>query len=970
MVLTAGGCTLGSTSGGSTPPAGGGSGDQPPVTTPPAGDNPLPTPAKYVRGSLAPIYQLTPIGEYGRLTEEGVQMSNADFTSNAGNFTTAAQKMDEVAALVARDNGLPSLDLLDKNQGNDRLRAQQIPFRGHPSDVKIFSQLGLHQAYVALGGDVMKPGNEVAIVDLNTNTVQARVKVGLRPERVAIHPGGLVFVCNQFSNYISIIDPTTRDLLKDASQKTIEFKTDFYCEDMVFLPTSLAAADNDKQDLIIANSWHGSVMKYSTQIQRDAMNLITGITFTPSTTDTAENAPTQEIRGVGHNPFRLSVGQDGHTIFVANFRGGQLARVDLTSGSVATLAINGPVPQVVEVDNQLIGLTTTIDRGLPATGDQLPQQINAGPVSVKGIDGAQHIAHPGGLTDHTSAYNFEDLRNGMFTISSRLDSGSDLQYFTDDISPERHFSAQQKILVGSMPQAIVLNHARNQAFVALSGSDQVQVVSIVGGTFRLQKNPAAPVFATGARPFELALDETANKLYVAGWGSEKLEIYDATTGARSAAIDLGYASLPYPGTNIEQGEYLFYNTSWANNGRKSCGQCHWQELLVDGVGFANGATGPNQYHKVPANWNLLTTDNYFWNGSFGNGEYGSLASDAQSRTNCEMILFGEIEGMDSDPNTRIGDPNNKVRSAQDTQCRPQTVDGQVLPANFDAIGLIITADRVVRNTLVQQETQASAIGKPLQFQDISRLVDFYSVAEYRMVPNPLAHAAAKSALDSKTMADIAAGQTLFNSTAGCAGCHTPGDTRHPYTDGKNHGAGTMWVTNFINEYNDDPRLLAALPGGIPQGMLNANVPSPPGTEINIHLDPIDYFIPFCFDLGHCLKFDDPIVVKGTKAEDQRLDALIKVNLAAPDRGFVPGNLPGSPVANTPSIIGNWWQSNYLRHGLAHSIREAILAPGHPALKSGETGFAISRTGAIDVHGATSKLTDDQIEQLFIFVSTL
>ena len=41
-------------------------------------------------------------------------------------------------------------------------------------------------------------------------------------------------------------------------------------------------------------------------------------------------------------------------------------------------------------------------------------------------------------------------------------------------------------------------------------------------------------------------------------------------------------------------------------------------------------------HQVKPNHNLLTTNSYFWNGSFGDGNYTSLAFAAQTRTNCEL----------------------------------------------------------------------------------------------------------------------------------------------------------------------------------------------------------------------------------------------------------------------------------------------------------------------------------------------
>src|SRR5688572_28792321 len=88
------GCTIGGDdpgpSGPPGPPPGDGGVVEPPPVTPPR-----PTPAKYVRGSLEPVYELTPESEFGRFNEFNVTMVKADFTNNAGNFVTAAQKMDE-----------------------------------------------------------------------------------------------------------------------------------------------------------------------------------------------------------------------------------------------------------------------------------------------------------------------------------------------------------------------------------------------------------------------------------------------------------------------------------------------------------------------------------------------------------------------------------------------------------------------------------------------------------------------------------------------------------------------------------------------------------------------------------------------------------------------------------------------------------------------------------------------------------
>src|SRR5688572_29230793 len=192
-------------------------------TDPPPDDPPPPTAATYKRGSLPPIYQLTPRAEYGRLTQKGVALADADFVSTAGNFVSASQKMDEIGAQIALERGVPTVDILARAE--DRQRAQQIPFRGNPSDVDLFEVNGVRKAYVPLGGDIMTPGNEVAAVNLGTGTV-VRVKTGIRPQRTAVHPAGLIFVCNQYLNYITIIDPRTDQVLRTADGP-VEIETEY-----------------------------------------------------------------------------------------------------------------------------------------------------------------------------------------------------------------------------------------------------------------------------------------------------------------------------------------------------------------------------------------------------------------------------------------------------------------------------------------------------------------------------------------------------------------------------------------------------------------------------------------------------------------------------------------------------------------------------------------------------------------------
>jgi hypothetical protein len=371
----------------------------------------------------------------------------------------------------------------------------------------------------------------------------------------------------------------------------------------------------------------------------------------------------------------------------------------------------------------------------------------------------------------------------------------------------------------------------------------------------------------------------------------------------------------------------------------------------------------------------MTTDNYLWNGSIANGTYASLASDAQVRSNCELVLFGLIDGISSNPATRVGDPSHNLSAAAtDVECQAQLgslIDG-VLPGNFARIAQLIDASKVTRDTRVRAITAGLGIGS-LGFNDVSRLADWYAISELRLPPNPQAFLIESGQLDPAAVAKVANGKRLFT-TQGCASCHSnnPNNPDHPFTDGLNHGRGSTWPRDFIQRYANDPRLRSVLPGGIPEKMLLAagSHVSINDRENNVHTI-IDAFSPFCFDVTHCLELDDPLSAPPqSQLETDRLDALIKINLADVDRGFMPGNVVGKPTVNTPALRGFWMQNSYLHHGFARSLGEAILAPGHPALNPGENGLAVDRFGLFDVHGNTSTLTRQQVDDLNLFLNTL
>ena len=103
-------------------------------------------------------------------------------------------------------------------------------------------------------------------------------------------------------------------------------------------------------------------------------------------------------------------------------------------------------------------------------------------------------------------------------------------------------------------------------------------------------------------------------------------------------------------------------------------------------------------------------------------------------------------------------------------------------------------------------------------------------------------------------------------------------------------------------------------------------------------------------------------------EARRLRRLAIIYLTG--AGFFPGAVVGQPMVNTPSLRGLWLQRSLLHHGLARNIREAILPPGHPALRNGELGFAASAAGAFDVHGSVEALNADELEALELYLRSI
>jgi len=138
---------------------------------------------------------------------------------------------------------------------NPDLNAPVQPARCRPYHV-VTTQDG-SKAYVTLAGKEIQPGNQVVVLDVAKRTELKRITVGSQPCGLALHPNGRwLVVTNRFSNYLSVIDVTTDEVVS-------EIPILFYCEDLVFAP--------DGHIAYVTNFWKDQVLVVDLDIDADRL---------------------------------------------------------------------------------------------------------------------------------------------------------------------------------------------------------------------------------------------------------------------------------------------------------------------------------------------------------------------------------------------------------------------------------------------------------------------------------------------------------------------------------------------------------------------------------------------------------------------------------------------------------------------------------------------------------------------------
>jgi YVTN family beta-propeller protein len=115
-------------------------------------------------------------------------------------------------------------DLVPVKNSNPNPEPQ--PSRDHPHAMEITPDG--KKLYIALLGSELEPGSEVAVFDVTTRKIIKKIRVGSSPYHLALHPKGrFLVVINRFSNYASVIDIKTDEVV-------FELPLDFYCQYLEF----------------------------------------------------------------------------------------------------------------------------------------------------------------------------------------------------------------------------------------------------------------------------------------------------------------------------------------------------------------------------------------------------------------------------------------------------------------------------------------------------------------------------------------------------------------------------------------------------------------------------------------------------------------------------------------------------------------------------------------------------------------
>jgi YVTN family beta-propeller protein len=414
----------------------------------------------------------------------------------------------------------------------------------------------------------------------------AEIPVGIEPVSVNINPrvagNNEAWVVNQISNSVSVVS-VSQGIVTDT-----------------LTATAGSNAQTEPADVVFANGY-----AFVSAARSNLVNVYS----------TSTHALVKAIPLVGEEPRALAVSPNGSTVYVAfALSGNQTTLVPEEYAPLPPTPANPNLPLAPHVglivaatdptwskvikytmpDNDVAAISTTslaVTNYYPHLGT-----INLG-LAVNPVSGNLYVAN----TDALNLIMFETALNGHIVnhqITSVNPTTGQTQIWNlnpgIDYSQLPNTSALGSAL--AMPTAIVLEPTGTYLYIAAFGTDRIGIFNTTTGAVASfieidpQATGATANPATKRGPRGLALNSSANILYVLNRISNTISIVNLASNTVTAEIATGSFD-PTP-VVIRNGRGFLYDHKLSGNGTGACASCHIDaemDLLAWNLGNPDGS---------------------------------------------------------------------------------------------------------------------------------------------------------------------------------------------------------------------------------------------------------------------------------------------------------------------------------------------------------------------------------------------
>ncbi len=406
---------------------------------------------------------------------------------------------------------------------------------------------------------------------------ETALKAQIRRPVAIVAAGRFVFVGNQRSGTVSVIEPASRRVVA-------EHRVAGRIADMAVHPGAA--------DVFVLDS-----------SERQLLAVTCG-----------RAKPTVEtVAKLGREPAKLAVSTKLHRVFVTMRWARRVAVVDFDpqfQKATRSREVQLPFPPgalllfdgerrlfVADAFGGRIAIVNTSSLKIERSETLLAHNIRG---LAQSVDGSKlYVTHQRLAAPARS--DFDDVHWGVFMVNSLsvLDVKSLLDKQRDPLAGGWVERLGRTGQAAGDPGPILID-AKGRLAVAISGTSRVVVR---GTSYGLQ-------FPTGRRPS--AMTTADDRLYVANQFDESVSVFDVRRGDAVGSIELG----PRPKLSAaDRGEFLFFDASLSHDGWMSCNSCHSDGhtvgLLADTLGDGNyGAP-----KRIPSLLGTRGTGPWAWNGS-------------------------------------------------------------------------------------------------------------------------------------------------------------------------------------------------------------------------------------------------------------------------------------------------------------------------------------------------------------------